>query len=46
MSNTVKNIIVRVVKNKLSEGISFDDIVKNYPKLTEEEIEEIRKEVE
>lgn len=45
MSKSAKKIIVRVIKNKLSAGESFDDIIQNYPKLTEAEIEEIRKEI-
>ena len=41
MNNAVKNIIVRVVKNRMAAGETFKDIVKNYPKLTKEEIAEI-----
>ncbi len=46
MNNAVKNIIVRVVKNRMAAGETFKDIVKNYPKLTKEEIAEIKKEIE
>lgn len=42
MSNAVKNIIVRVVKNKMAAGEKFEDIIKLYPRLTKDEIEEIR----
>lgn len=46
MNNAVKNIIVRVVKNRMAAGETFKDIVENYPKLTKEEIAEIKKEIE
>ena len=42
MSNAVKNIIVRVVKKRMDAGETFDDIILSYPRLTPEEIEEIR----
>lgn len=42
MSNAAKNIIVRVVKNRLAAGEEFGDIMKLYPKLTEEEVGEIK----
>lgn len=42
MSNAVKNIIVRVVKNKLAAGEKFEDVMKLYPKLTKAEITEIK----
>lgn len=46
MSNAAKNIIVRVVKNKLAAGETFEDIIKSYPRLANEEIEEIRNKIE
>lgn len=42
MGNAVKNIMVRAVKNRLAAGEKFEDIIKSYPKLTNEEIEEIK----
>lgn len=45
MSNAVKNIMVRAVKNRLAAGETFEDIVKSYPKLMTEEVEEIKKEI-
>lgn len=45
MSNAVKNIIVRVVQDKLVKGGKFEEIIKNYPRLTQKEIEEIKKEL-
>ena len=34
MSKAVKNIIVRVVKNRMAAGEAFEEIIKNYPRLT------------
>jgi len=42
VSNAAKNIIIRVLKNKLAEGEKFEDVIKLYPKLTTEEIEELK----
>lgn len=42
MSKAIKNIVVRVVKNRMAAGEQFDDIIKDYPRLTPDEIEEIR----
>ena len=42
MSKAVKNIVVRVVKNRMSAGEQFDDIIKDYPRLTQDEIAEIK----
>ena len=43
MSRAVKNIIVRVIKNRMAAGEQFDDIIKDYPRLTQDEIAEIKK---
>ena len=45
MSKSAKKIMVRVITNKMKEGETFDDIIKDYPKLTEAEIEELREAV-
>ncbi len=45
MSKVIKNIMVRAVKNRLAVGETFEDIIKNYPRLTQKEIEEIKKEL-
>lgn len=45
MSKLQMRIIKRAVKNRLSDGESFDDIIKSYPKLTESEIAEIKEEL-
>lgn len=42
MSRAVKNIIVRVIKNRMAAGEQFDDIIKDYPRLTDQEINEIK----
>lgn len=42
MSNAVKNIMVRAVKNRLAAGEKFEDIIKSYPRLTQKEIEAIK----
>lgn len=42
MSRAVKNIIVRVIKNRMAAGEQFEDIIKDYPRLTDQEINEIK----
>lgn len=43
MSEAVKKLMVRVIKNKMkTTGKTFDEVVLEYPKLTKEEIEELR----
>lgn len=42
MSKAVKNIIVRVIRNRMAAGEQFEDIIKDYPKLTEADIAEIK----
>ena len=46
MSNAVKNIIVRVVKNRMVVGEKIEDIINSYSKLTPKEIQEIKAEIE
>lgn len=45
MSNSAKNIMVRVIKRRMAEGENLEDILASYPKLTEEEKQELRKAV-
>lgn len=45
MSNVIKNIVVRAIKNQMAAGEAFEDIIKSYPRLTKKEIEEIKKEL-
>ena len=41
MRTAARNIIVRVVRNRLAAGENFEDIIKSYPKLNKENIKEI-----
>ena len=45
MSKSAKKIMVRVINNRMAEGESFEEIIADYPKLTEAEIEELREAV-
>ena len=43
MSDAVKKLMVRVIKNKMkTTGRTFDEVILDYPKLTAKEIEELR----
>lgn len=45
MSNAIKNVMLRVINKRLAAGEKMEDIIKDYPRLTEKEIEEIEKEL-
>ena len=45
MSNASKNIMVRVIKRRMADGENLDDILERYPRLTEEEKQELREAV-
>lgn len=45
MSNAVKNIMLRAISSRMEKGEKFEDIVKSYPKLTKNELEEIKNEL-
>ena len=45
MSNASKNIMVRVIKRRIADGENLEDILESYPKLTEEEKQELREAV-
>ena len=45
MSNAAKNIMVRAIKNRIAAGEEIEEIIKSYPRLTQEDIEEIEKEL-
>ncbi len=45
MSNAVKNIMIRAIKNRMAAGEAFEEIVKSYPRLTTEEIKELKSEI-
>lgn len=44
LSRPVKSIMVRVIKRRIAEGEILDSILESYPKLSDEDKEELRKE--
>lgn len=42
MSKSMLKIYTRVFKKRMESGESFEEIVKDYPKLTDQEIEDIK----
>ncbi len=45
LSNAVKNIMIRVIKKRMAVGEELEDILSGYPKLSEEEKQELREEL-
>ncbi len=45
LSNAVKNIMIRVIKKRVTAGEELEDILSGYPKLSEEEKQELREEL-
>lgn len=45
MSNAVKNVMLRVIDRRLKADERFEDIIKDYPGLAENEINELREEL-
>jgi|GEM_PF-2028092 hypothetical protein len=45
LSKPVKNIMVRVIKNRMANGEGLEEILAGYTKLSEEEKEELRQAV-
>ena len=43
MTKSTLHIFVRVINRRLKEGEKLEDILASYPKLSAEDIEEIRK---
>ncbi len=43
LSNAVRNIMIRVIKKRMAAGEELEDILTGYPKLSEEEKQELRK---
>ena len=41
MSRPMKNLMIRVIKKKMSEGEDLEEILKSYPRLTDEEKQEL-----
>jgi len=46
MSNLKKKLMVRVITKRMIAGETFEDIITDYPQLTEVEIAELREAVE
>lgn len=42
MTNSAMNIFLRVIRRRLANGEELEDILASYPKLTENEKDEIR----
>lgn len=42
MSKSAKNIMVRVIRRRVAAGEALEDILTGYPKLTDEEKQELR----
>lgn len=42
MSKSAKNIMVRVIRRRIAAGEALKDILAGYPKLTDEETQELR----
>ena len=45
MSKSAKKIMLRVINSRMDKGETFEEILADYPKLTPEEVEELREEV-
>ena len=45
MSKSMKNLMIRVMKKKMSEGKDLEEILESYPRLTDEEKQELREAV-
>lgn len=46
MNKALKNIMLRVIRNRMAAGETVDDILSDYPKLTDEEKTELKEAVE
>lgn len=42
MNNSALNVFIRVIRRRTESGENIDDILESYPKLSEEEKQEIR----
>ena len=45
MTTAQKNTILRVIRRRLANGETFDEIINDYPRLTDEEVEMLRETV-
>ena len=41
MSKVVKNIMLRVIRKRIAEGETVEEILSDYPRLTDEEKQEL-----
>ena len=46
MTDVIKRLMVSAFKNRLSQGMSWDQIRKTYPKMTDDEFNEIKTVIE
>ncbi len=46
ISTTVKSIMLRVIEKRLLAGERFEEIIRSYPRLSEEDRQELLKELE
>ena len=46
MSKAVKNIMIRVIKNRMENGETLEEIFTSYPRLSGKEKEELREAIE
>lgn len=46
MTNIMKKIMVSACKNRIKEGKTWDEIHKIYPRLSDEELEEIKNSID
>lgn len=46
MSNVKKKLMIRVITKRMKDGESFDEIIADYPQLTDAEIADLRAEFE
>lgn len=42
MSKVVKNIMLRVIRKRMAEGETVEEILSDYPRLTEDEKNELK----
>ena len=45
MSKSAKKLMIRVITKRMSDGETFEEVIADYPKLTSEEITELRESV-
>ena len=43
MNKSMRNIMIRVITKRINNGETFDDVIVDYPKLTKDEVDDLRK---